>query len=244
MNSTKKHWDDIKNRVEEQQILPYNEVVSMLKKNNYFQKFLGKAKNRTMMKENPSLYRSIIHYTVNLEQAFKSQNSYKGSWNFSHRIMFIVDHDINIETLRCACKKRYTWTKYCRYCPDYKKNQLGKPHTEETKRKQRLSTLEYLKQQSGQVSPRYNKDSIKYIEEYGKAHNLNFMHAENGGEYFISGLGYFLDGYDPINNVAIEFDEKHHFDNKGELKEKDKQREQQIINLLGCKFIRIKYDSV
>lgn len=70
------------------------------------------------------------------------------------------------------------------------------------------------------------------------------MHAENGGEYFISGLGYFLDGYDPINKVAIEFDEKHHFDSKGNLKAKDVEREEQIKELLQCEFIRIKYDSV
>ena len=244
MNNTQQYWDTIKDKIEELEIMQYTEVQELLKKDNYFEKFLGKAKNRTMIKENPRLYKSILHYTQSLEQAFKNQNSYKTFWNFSHRIRFIVEHNVNLEALKCSCGKKYTWTKYCRYCPDYKRNQLGKPHTEETKRKMRLSTLEYLKQQSGQISPRYNKRSIQHIEEYGRVHNLNFMHAENGGEYFVNGLGYFLDGYDPINNVAIEFDEKHHFHGNEQLKEKDKQREQQITELLKCKFIRIKYDSV
>lgn len=244
MNSTKQHWDAIKSRLDELDVIEYSKVKELLKDGNYFEKFLGKAKNRTMIKENPTLYKSIGYYTQILEDAFRSQNSYKTSWNFSHRISFIVERNLDLETLKCSCGKKYTWTKYCRHCPDYKKNQLGKPHTEETKRKMRSSALEYLKQQSGQVVPRYSRSSIKYIEEYGKANNLNFMHAENGGEYFINGLGYFLDGYDPINNVAIEFDEKHHFDANGQLRQPDIEREQQIVDLLKCKFIRIKYDSI
>jgi hypothetical protein len=244
MNTTKQHWDSIKHQITQLELLSYEETKTMLKKNNYFEKFLGKARNRTMLKENPVLYKAIMHHTSELEDVFKLQNTYKTSWNFSHRIRFIVEHDVNIKGLKCVCGKKYTWATYCRYCPDYKKSFLGKTHIEETKRKQRLSTLEYLKKQNGQLAPRYNRDSIGHIEEYGKAHNLTFMHAENGGEYFIGGLGYFLDGYDPINNVAIEFDEKHHFDPDGQLKEKDRQREKQITDLLGCRFIRIKYDSV
>jgi len=244
MNNTKQHWDTVKDKLEGLEVMPYVNVQEILRKNNYFEKFLGKAKNRTMIKEDPKLYKSIMHHTQILQQAFQSQNSYKTFWNFSHRIRFIVEHNLNLEALRCSCGKKYTWTNYCRHCPDYKRNQLGKPHTEETKRKMRLSTLEYLKQQNGQLAPRYNRDSIKHIEEYGRINNLKFMHAENGGEYFVSGLGYFLDGYDPINNIAIEFDEKHHFDSEGNLKRQDVEREKQIRELLQCKFIRIKYDSI
>ena len=82
------------------------------------------------------------------------------------------------------------------------------------------------------------------IEEYGKNEGYTFMHAENGGEYFIKELGYFVDAYDPINNVVLEVDERHHFDNKGKLKEKDIIRQKEITKILGCKFIRIKYDRV
>ena len=44
----------------------------------------------------------------------------------------------------------------------------------------RLSTLKYLENLKGQLAPRYNKDSIELIEEYGKANGYKFMHAENG----------------------------------------------------------------
>ena len=70
------------------------------------------------------------------------------------------------------------------------------------------------------------------------------MHAENGGEYFIKELGYFLDAYDPIHNIALEIDEKHHFNTDGNLKDKDLERQLQIETLLGCRFERIKYDNV
>jgi len=60
----------------------------------------------------------------------------------------------------------------------------------------------------------------------------------NGGEFYIKELGYWLDGYDKENNVVYEFDEKYHDNQK--QKQKDMLRQQDIINHLKCKFIRIK----
>jgi len=60
----------------------------------------------------------------------------------------------------------------------------------------------------------------------------------NGGEFYIKELGYWLDGYDKENNVVYEFDEKYHDNQK--QKQKDMVRQQDIINHLKCKFIRIK----
>lgn len=68
--------------------------------------------------------------------------------------------------------------------------------------------------------PNYNVNAIQIIEEYGNKHGYNFQHAENGGEYFVEGLGYYLDGYDIEKNIAIEIDESHHFDKNGNLNKK------------------------
>jgi len=38
--------------------------------------------------------------------------------------------------------------------------------------------------------PNYNIKSIPIIEQYGKENGYNFQHAENGGEYYVEGLGY------------------------------------------------------
>lgn len=238
---TKQSWKKAKDSLEELDIYSVEDTIIELKRDDLYLSLEGKAKNRTLIKNNPKLYKSIIEHTKGLEESFKRQDAYKTNYNFSHRIRFLVERGLNLESLKCKCKKKYTWTTYCRHCPDYKKNQLGKPHTEDTKRKMRLSALDYIKQLKGQVMPRYNKNSIVLIEEYGKKYGYSFMHAENGGEYFVKELGYFLDGYDPIRNVAIEVDEKRHFIN-GDLSPKDVERQRQVEDLLGCTFIRIKYD--
>ena len=61
------------------------------------------------------------------------------------------------------------------------------------------------------------------------------MHAENGGEYYIKELGYWVDGYSPNKNIVIEYYEKYH----KQQKERDRQRKEEIIKLLNCEFIEI-----
>lgn len=113
-------------------------------------------------------------------------------------------------------------------------------HSEEAKRKMRKSYIEELKEKHGEVvAPNYNPDACDIIEEYGEEHGYNFQHAENDGEHHIEELGYFVDGYDKKQNVVIEVDEPYHYEN-GELRQKDKRRQKQIEEHLGCEFIRIK----
>ncbi len=88
--------------------------------------------------------------------------------------------------------------------------------------------------------PQYNKKTCKLIEDYGQKYGFKFQHAENGGEYLIKELGYWLDGYDRKQNIVIEIDEEHHFDQNGNLFKKDLRRQKEIVKFLNCKFIRIK----
>jgi hypothetical protein len=90
-----------------------------------------------------------------------------------------------------------------------------------------------------QVTPFYNKKSIYHIEKYGNENGYMFQHAENGGEFAIKKLGYWVDGYDKNKNVVIEFDEKYH--NKQILK--DNKRQNEIIEYLKCDFIRLNEDG-
>jgi len=244
MNKSKNYvhvgWDKIKNQLNDIDVIySYEESKNQLLKNDYYKYLFGRAKNRILIKQNPKLYKSIYHYTDTLYQSLKKQNSYKGWYNFTHRIKFIVEHNCDISKLKCQCGKRLTWNKYCRYCPEYHKNQLGKPHSDETKRKMRISTLKYLSETQSQIVPRYNKRSIKVIEEFGDKHGYKFRHAENGGEVFLKDLGYWLDAYDEKNNAVLEIYERHHYRN-GTLRPRDIQRETEIKNLLKCKFYTIK----
>jgi len=235
---TKKSYDTIRNFID---TLPIHSILDtrlLLMNNDLYKNYFGKSSNRRLINDDPILYKSIMIHTDQLKNIFKTKEHY----NFVKRIKFIVEYDYDIDKLKCKCGNKYTWHNYCRKCSDSKKTFLNKKHSDVTKLKMRLSTINYLKKCNTKFNPRYNKNSISIIEEYGIKHEYNFQHAENGGEYYIKELGYWLDAYDINKNIALEIDERHHFNNDGSLKNKDIIRQQKIEDLLKCKFIRIKYE--
>jgi len=117
------------------------------------------------------------------------------------------------------------------------KEKLRKPKSEEARQNMRLAAIRRIERNCGVVVPNHNPIACEAIDEYGKKHNYNFQHAENGGEFYIKELGYWVDGYDVKNNVVIEYDEPYH--QTLNQQEKDKRRQQQIIDKLQCTFIRI-----
>jgi hypothetical protein len=114
----------------------------------------------------------------------------------------------------------------------------GKQHSAETKRIQRIRRIDALSSKHP-MYPGYNPSACIAIDKFGKENGYNFQHAENGGEYFISELGYWVDGYDTDKNVVIEYDESHHFDRYGNLKSRDIARQMEIESYLQCKFLRL-----
>ena len=144
---------------------------------------------------------------------------------------------INTQTkIKIICPEHGLFTQYpshhingngCRKCA-YVKSRL-----------RRLEQISKDKFEGNQIIPAYNKKACILFDKISKKENLHIQHAMNGGEYYISKLGYWLDGYDLINNVAYEYDEKFHFI-KNKLSEKDIGRQKEIEKHLKCKFIRIK----
>jgi len=110
----------------------------------------------------------------------------------------------------------------------------GRRHSKETRRKMRLAVI-HRKELGMTVYPRYNPKACKLIEEYGKQHGYNFQHAENGGEYYVKGLGYWVDGYDEEKNTVIEYYEPRHRNQT----EHDEDRQREIETHLNCEFIII-----
>jgi hypothetical protein len=51
-------------------------------------------------------------------------------------------------------------------------------------------------------------------------------------------LGYFVDYYDPIKNIVVEYDETNHYDSDWNLKAKDICRQEEIMSYLKCRFFR------
>jgi hypothetical protein len=121
--------------------------------------------------------------------------------------------------------------------------QYGKPLSEEHKMKIRLKRLKQLESLNGKLLPNYNKNACKYFNELNESSNYTIQHAENGGEYYIRELGYWLDGYDKKRNMVYEWYEKHHFNILGKLNEKDIQRKNNIKKYLHCRFIGYDYEG-
>lgn len=118
---------------------------------------------------------------------------------------------------------------------------LGRKHSEETRKKMRATFVKNFIRKEGFV-PNYNKLACKYLDWLMSQTGTNIQHAENGGEFFIKGLGYWVDGYDSQNNIVYEYDETDHY-YKGQLKPKDLARQKEIEKQLGCTFIRIKQNK-
>ena len=112
----------------------------------------------------------------------------------------------------------------------------GNSHTDKSRLKMRLHRINEIESKSGQAMPNYNPSSIPIIE--AKADELgitDLQHAENGGEFHIKELGYFVDGYSKEKNIVIEYYEPHH----NRQVESDNLRQNEIIKHLGCEFIII-----
>lgn len=86
-------------------------------------------------------------------------------------------------------------------------------------------------------NPRYNLGACKLFDSLNQILGWNGQHGTNGGEFYISELGYWLDYYEPTHNIVIEYDEVHH--KRRKLKAKDRLRQARIENVLDCKFYRV-----
>lgn len=82
-------------------------------------------------------------------------------------------------------------------------------------------------------APKYNINSIIYLDLLSKELNLPILHALNGGEKKF--IRYWIDGYIEKYNICIEWDEKQHNYNK----EKDLKRDFFLKEKFGCTIIRI-----
>lgn len=114
----------------------------------------------------------------------------------------------------------------------------GKKHTAKAKEKLRLKMIENIEACSGQMQPRYSKKGCEFINRLNETKGWNLQHAENGGEFSVS--GYYIDGYDKERNIAFEYDEPKHYEDTtlNILKKKDIERQNLIIEKLGCKLYR------
>lgn len=91
--------DSIKN------IYNKDETRNLLLEDNYYEKFKGKLKNRTLIKENIKLYKSIYEHTKLFEEYPKSVN------NFYARIIFITKYNYDLSSIQCEKCKRISYNR-------------------------------------------------------------------------------------------------------------------------------------
>lgn len=71
---------------------------------------------------------------------------------------------------------------------------------------------------------------------------MELQHALNGGEVRIG--NYWVDGYDKINKIIFEYDErKHYITGTNILKQKDINRQNKILSLLGDDWTLYRYNE-
>lgn len=116
--------------------------------------------------------------------------------------------------------------------------QLNHPNKKEINRKKRLATIKRLQNQYGILFPNFNKKACEYFQWLNMWNGWNGQYAVNGGEYFIKDLGYWVDYYEPKENVVIEWDESTHYNVDNQLKKRDNDRMIEIKAHLKCRFMR------
>ncbi len=101
-----------------------------------------------------------------------------------------------------------------------------------TKLKKRLANISYRKINHPNQAMVVGKHEKQIIDNLEKQYGQIDRQVDPGN------VGYLVDGYSPELNIVFEVDEKHHF--KEKQNKKDQEREQYIGEKLHCKFIRIK----
>jgi len=119
---------------------------------------------------------------------------------------------------------------------------FGKHHSEETKRKIRIKRIERIEKNNGIVCPNYSPIACEFFKSFDEQHNTKGHYAMfGGGEHYIPELGYWLDYFNPDMKLIQEYDEPHHYDICGNLKERDEIRQKEIQKLYpDFEFRRIK----
>jgi hypothetical protein len=114
----------------------------------------------------------------------------------------------------------------------------GRKHSEEFKEKMREKAIDRIENQSGSIRCNFSERACEFIDRLNEKMHWNLQHAKNGGEVRIG--NFFVDGYDKERNIVFEYDEKKHYADveHNVLKDKDYERQNKIIEILGCKFYR------
>ena len=110
------------------------------------------------------------------------------------------------------------------------------PHqNKEVSNKAQNTMIERYGEIYNKYTPKFNSNSIIYLDVLSDKLNLLIQHALNGGEKKF--IRYYVDGYIEEYNICIEWNENFH--NLKKFKEKDIIKEKYLVEMFNCNIIRI-----
>jgi hypothetical protein len=105
---------------------------------------------------------------------------------------------------------------------------LTDEHKNNLQKSARIRTIRCI-QENGRCLPNYNKEACEFFKSFDKQNNTKGKYAlYGGGEHHIKELGYFVDYFNLDLKLIMEFDEPKHYEINGNLKKRDKIRQQEI----------------
>lgn len=179
--------------------------------------------NKTIeSKEKVKIY-NIKKYGV---EYYMQTNEFKLKAKKTNLIKYGVEHHTQTEDYKNKMKKYY-------------KDKYGVEYymqTNEFKNRMIITMIERYGEIWLNHAPKYNVNSIIYLDIISERLGISIQHALNGGEKKF--IRYWVDGYIEKFNICIEWDEKHH--NSKRQKERDNKKELFIKENFNSKIIRIK----
>lgn len=148
-------------------------------------------------------------------------------------------YDIAKSTIDSRCKKE-CWRQELKNIPvssDEIKNTLKNCFDADLEKLQLIKEIYQLKKECDQPKIIKINPDKKGVQEKTALDTIEqLLNIKLIRQYYIDGFK--IDGYDDINNVAYEIDEKHH--NNARNGKHDMLRQKYIEQKLNCRFIRIK----
>jgi len=147
----------------------------------------------------------------------------------------LVDYENSHEKIKIICPIHGT---FIQLPYNHTQGSICPKCANKSRRIKRIKEISKDKYNNNQIIPSFSRIACEALDILSKETHTYIQHAMNDGEFHVKELGYWVDGYDKQNNVVYEFDEKYHFSEKQQ--KKDKIRQKEIMDLLNCKFVRIK----
>jgi hypothetical protein len=247
-NYRKKH-----NELESLQIYCEDEFIQLISQTD-MNRFKGKTKHRTLLKENPRLYKSIIFYT----DKFKTTNNLNCLKTYWVERLLICENKLNLSNdMLCRCKSSSSFDKqtqkyskqFCKKCwispcsMEWFKYKYGESWKEKYDEHHLDADRLTIRQKIGRKSW-YVRKGRKFHGCLSKGKNeveiLNFIEKKYKIkiERGVHVDGYYVDGYCKDNNTVYEVYEKYHKYQESY----DDIRRVNIMNDLNCEFV-ILYDN-